>query len=139
MDVWDGATREQASPLETFLRDYLETVGGAWDEVEPQVYDVILPASIDAAAGESVLRLTFDPEALPEHPSSQLASFGTPLIDRVLDDAVRRGRCGRFSFVGLNLHPHNLASRARRALTLEAPLELEVQRVRALDFPQGVF
>jgi hypothetical protein len=135
----DSAAQHPASPLEDFLRDYLETVGGAWDEVEPQVYDVLLPASPDGTAGESVLRLTFDPEALPDYPDAQLASFGTPLIDRVLGDAARRGRCGRFYLVGLNLHPHNLASRARRALTLEDPLGLEVRRVRALDFTQAVF
>ena len=31
------------SPLEAFLRDYAETTGGLWDEVEPQVYDLMLP------------------------------------------------------------------------------------------------
>ena len=35
-----------------------------------------------------VVRLTFDPEALPEHPSAQLASFGTPLVDQLLNDAL---------------------------------------------------
>ena len=53
----------------------------------------------------------FDPEALPEHPGAQLASFGTPLIDRLLADAVRRGRSARFYLVGLNLEPHDLAGR----------------------------
>jgi hypothetical protein len=132
-----GSTERPTSPLETFLRDYLETVGGAWDEVEPQVYDVILPEA--DGAGESVLRLTFDPEALPEHPGSQLASFGTPLIDRLLADAVRRGRSGQFYLVGLNLNPHNLAGRLRRALTLEPPQDLHVEHVRALHFTQAVY
>ena len=31
--------------LEDLLRDYVESSGGAWDEVEPQVYDLLLPAS----------------------------------------------------------------------------------------------
>ena len=45
------------SPLESFLRRYVETAGGEWDEIEPQVYDILLPdrASPDwlgtAAAG----------------------------------------------------------------------------------------
>ena len=39
----DRPDSEHGSPLETFVRDYVETAGGAWDEVEPQVYDVILP------------------------------------------------------------------------------------------------
>ena len=84
-------------------------------------------------------RITFDPEALPEHPGSQLASFGTPLIDGLLADAMRRGRSAQFYLVGLNLMPHNLIGRLRRAFTLAPPLELNVERVRALHFPQAVY
>ena len=123
------------SPLEELLRTYLETVGGVWDEVEPQVYDVLVPGE----GGGGVQRITFDPEALPEHPGAQLASFGTPFIDLLLADAVRRGRRGPFYMVGLNLTPHDLAGRVRRALTLAPPLELLVERVRALHFAQVVF
>jgi hypothetical protein len=128
------------SPLEDFVRTYLETVGGVWDEVEPQVYDVLLPVAESGgeAAGE-MLRMTFDPEALPEHPGAQLASFGTPLIDRLLNDAVRRGRTALFYLTGLNLAPHDLAGRVRRSLTLTPPLVVRVERVRALDFAQVVF
>src|SRR5437763_637731 len=39
-----GSSRSEAdSPLELFLRDYAELSGGLWDEVEPQVYDLMLP------------------------------------------------------------------------------------------------
>ena len=108
------ATAQSATPLEGFVRSYLETVGGAWDEVEPQVYDVILPD----AAGEAVTRITFDPEALPEHPHAQLASFGTPFVDQLLRNAIGRGRWARFFMIGLNLAPHDLAGRLRRSITL---------------------
>src|SRR5262249_21621171 len=135
MDVEIG-TDTPASPLESFLRDYLEVAGGAWDEVEPQVYDVILPEG----AGGGGLRPTLAPEAPPAHHGAQLASYGTPLIDRVLSDAVRRGRSGKFYLVGLNLTPHNLPGRLRRAFTLGEPLsELHVDRVRALHFDQIVY
>ena len=88
------------SPLEAFVRDYVEAAGGAWDEVEPQVYDVLLPAG-PAGEDREVLRVAFDPEALPEHPGAQLASYGTPLIDRLLDDAVARGRYARLHGVSM--------------------------------------
>jgi hypothetical protein len=127
------------SPLEAFLRDYLETVGGAWDEVEPEVYDVLLPTDTAAPAASGVLRLTFDPEALPEHPGAQLASYGTPLIDNLLNDALRRGRSGHFYLTGLNLNPHNLFGRLRKSLSLAEPLELNMQRVRALHFTQAIY
>ncbi len=131
-----------ASPLESFLRDYLDKTGGVWDEIEPQVYDVLLPAGTELPTGRGgdsgVVRLTFDPEALPEHPSAQLASFGTPLVDRLLHDAVQRGRAGQFYLVGLNLRPHDLPARLRRSLHV-APATLQVGRVRAMHFPQVVF
>ena len=33
----------ETNALETFLRDYADVVGGLWDEVEPQVFDLMLP------------------------------------------------------------------------------------------------
>jgi hypothetical protein len=125
------------SPLETFVRDYVEVTGGVWEEVEPQVYDVLLPP--ETGGSDVPLRLAFDPEALPEHPSAQLASYGTPLIDRFLADAVQRGSSACFWMIGLNLTPHDLAGRARRALTLPPDVSLTVESVRALYCAQAVF
>ena len=125
---------EPQSPLESFVRDYVTEFGGAWEEVEPQVYDLLLPDG-----GDGLVRVAFDPEALPEHPGAQLASFGTPLIDRILADAERRGRYAEAYVIGLNLSPHDLQSRARRGLTLGKDLSVRVERARAMHFGQGVF
>jgi hypothetical protein len=126
------------SPLEAFVRDYVETVGGVWDEVEPQVYDLLLPAE-ENAEGQNVLRIAFDPEAVPEQPGAQLASFGTPLIDHLLADALKRGRTAQFYLIGLNLTPHDLAGRMHRAVTLGPKLELHLERVRPLHFAQAIY
>ncbi len=130
------------SPLEEFLRDYAETLGGAWEEVEPQVYDLLVPgvdseSKLDAAG--NILRIAFDPEALPEHPGAQLASFGTPLVDGLLADAMRRGRHARLYFLGLNLHAREVPARVRRAVSSPPKMELRCERVRPLYFPQAVF
>jgi hypothetical protein len=131
------------SPLEEFVQDYVEVIGGAWDEVEPQVYDLLIPSEANssklAAEGQSLLRVTFDPEAIPEHPGAQLASYGTPVIDRLLSEAVQRGRYAEFYLVGLNLAPHDFASRTLRSVTLAANLKLRLERVRALHFAQAVY
>lgn len=139
----DSPDSAQVSPLEIFLRDYVETTGGAWEAIEPQVYD-LLPAQEDLgdferAARDGILRVTFDPEALPEHPGAQLASLGTPLVDRLLDVAVQRGRRAHAFVNGLNLSPHNLEGRILRKLRLPDKAELEFQQVRALDFGQAVY
>ena len=55
-----------SSPLEEFLRDYAEVAGGLWDEIEPQVYDLMLPgrdAGERAGDGATGLRSRGDPRA----------------------------------------------------------------------------
>jgi hypothetical protein len=126
------------SPLERFVRDYVEATDGVWDEIEPQVYDVLLPAGPGGDEG-GVVRIAFDPEALPEHPGAQLASYGTPLVDRLLADAVTRGQYARLYVVGLNLAPHDLAGLVRRPLTLPSDSTLKLERARPLHFPQAAF
>ena len=118
-------------PLERFLRDYTELRQGAWDEIEPQVYDVLMD--------EEVLRVTFDPEALAEHPAAQLASAGSPLVDRLLADARQRWNFGRLHRIGLNLHPHNLESRLRRTIVLSDKQTLQLDRVRPMNFMQAIY
>lgn len=131
------------SPLEWFVRDYVEAAGGVWEEIEPQVYDVLLPAPGPDAeldgGGRGLFRLAFDPEALPEHPGAELAGFGTPLVDRLLQDAARRGRYAEFYLNGLNLAPYDLAGRVRRFLGVPEGARLDVRGIRPLDFPQAVF
>ncbi|MEJ7639080.1 MAG: hypothetical protein WKF75_14190 [Singulisphaera sp.] len=133
----------ETNALEAFLRDYADVVGGLWDEVEPQVFDLMLPPPAGPGGGgggePEVVRVAFDPEALPEHPGAQLASFGTPMVDRLLADAMQCGRRAELYLVGLNLAPQNLAGRAGRSLTLSSGLELRVGRVRPLHSPQAVF
>jgi hypothetical protein len=138
MDAAASAIPAAHSPLEDFVRDYVEVLGGVWDEIEPQVYDVLVPAGADTQDRE-IVRIAFDPEALPEHPGAQLASFGTPLIDRLLTDAIERGRRGQFYLIGLNLAPHDLARRVQRSLILPEGLGLRLDRTRALHFAQAVF
>lgn len=119
------------SPLETFVRDYVEARDGVWDEIEPQVYDLLM--------GSEMLQVAFDPEALPEHPAAQLASLGSPLFDQLLSDAARRWNSARLYRIGLNLYPHGLEARARRAISLPPETTMTINRVRAMGFPQAVF
>jgi len=127
------------SLLEEFVRDYVEATGGDWDEVEPQVYDVLLPAGGSGCEARDVVRIAFDPEALPEHPRAQLASYGTPFIDRLLAEAMARGQYARLYLIGLNLAPHDLAGLLRRALTLPEQTTLKPLSARPLHFAQAVF
>ena len=119
------------SPLEQFVRDYVEACDGAWDQIEPRVYDLLV--------GSQITRVSFDPEALPDHPQAQLASFGSPMLDGLLADAAERWRCARFFRIGLNLHPQSLESRFRQAIRLSPTAVVSIQRVRTMNFPQALF
>jgi hypothetical protein len=131
------------SSLEEFLRDYSEAAGGAWEEVEPQVYDLLLPEADLVAPADlttsGIVRVAFDPEALPEHAGAQLAAFGTPLVDRLLAAAVKRGQFAEAYVLGLNLEPYDLLQNIRRALTLPPGAELGVERLRKLHVALAVF
>ena len=122
---------EALSPLESFVRDYVEAREGVWDEIEPQVYDLLV--------GPEITRVAFDPEALPEHPRAQLASLGSPLIDQLLADAAARWSSTRLYRIGLNLYPHDLETRVRRSISLPEGWAVRIEQSRRMHFPQAVF
>jgi hypothetical protein len=119
------------SPLEDFIRGYVDARDGVWDEIEPQLYDLLI--------GPEIIEIAFDPEALPEHPDAQLASLGSPLLDRLLGDAARRWSSSRFYRTGLNLHPYSLETRLQRAIALPPGASISIETVRAMNFPQAIF
>ncbi len=122
-----------SDPLEQFLIEYVDTIGGLADAVEPQVYDVLLP---DA---EQPVRVAFDPDALPEHPAAQLLTFGSALLDQLLEQAQTRGRVGIAFLDDVHLSPHTLEQRVRRELTLPAALVLHVDRARPFYVTHSLF
>ena len=138
----------QLNPLETFLQDYADQVGGLWDLVEPQVYDLLLPevrapdrdgAAGPAVPGDHAVRVALDPEALADHPGCQFLAFGTPLLETVLADAQRLGRHARASVVGLNTRPRDLQPHLGRTLDLPRDAILTIQDVRPQTVPIAVF
>lgn len=119
--------------LEQFLRDYTEAAGGVWDEIEPQVYDVLW------ADQDQPLRLTFDPEALPEHPTAQLLTFGLPLLDELLGAAHMRGQMAQVYYDDLNLQPYRLGQQVRRDLSVPPGIELELSPPRPYYVAHTIF
>ncbi|MDE3088912.1 MAG: hypothetical protein KGJ80_05965 [Chloroflexota bacterium] len=120
-------------PLEQFLIEYVDAVGGLADEIEPQVYDVLLP---DTAAPQ---RLAFDPDALLEHPSAQLLTFGSALLDDLLARAQTRGQVGLAFLDDAHLSPHALAQRVTRDLVLPEALALRIENTRPLYVTHTLF
>ena len=120
-------------PLEQFLIEYVDAVGGLADAIEPQVYDVLMP---DAATPQ---RIALDPDALPEHPSAQLLTFGSALLDDLLARAQTRGQIGVAFLDDVHLHPHALAQRVTRDVVLPEPITLRVENTRPLYVTHSSF
>ncbi len=132
------------NPLEAFVRDYVETAGGLWEQVEPQVYDLLPPPpEVDSPEAEvgahEMLRICFDPEALPEHPGSQFCTLGTPLVDHLLHDAQTRGQFARAWISVANLQPFDLDRRVRRSLQLPDGVGLTLGEARVTDVVINAF
>ncbi|MBM3130658.1 MAG: hypothetical protein FJ009_18765 [Chloroflexi bacterium] len=122
-----------SDPLEQFLIEYVDAVGGLADAVEPQVYDVLMP---DAATPQ---RIALDPDALPEHPSAQLLTFGSALLDDLLERAQTRGQIGLAFLDDAHLHPHALAQRVTRDVVLPEQITLRVENTRPLYVTHSLF
>ncbi|MBI5302120.1 MAG: hypothetical protein HY868_08290 [Chloroflexi bacterium] len=120
-------------PLEQFLIEYVDAVGGLADEIEPQVYDVLTPEA------DKPLRVAFDPDALPEHPSAQLLTFGSALLDDLLTRAQTRGQIGLAFLDDAHLSPHALAQRVTRDLVLPAAITLRIENIRPLYVTHTLF
>lgn len=131
------------SPLEEFLLEYMDVAGGAWQAVEPQVYDALLPAAVEQALGlaaaDGVLRFTLDPEALPDYPTAQLMAFGNPLLDRIFEHAQSLGQAAHVYLTGFNLSPHDLPAIVRRSLQVPAGVEVRSGPPRAYHFSAALF
>src|ERR671923_2271067 len=111
-------------PLEQFLIECVDAVGGIADEIEPQVYDVLMPDV------ETPQRIAFDPDALPEHPAAQLLTFGSATLDDLLARAQTRGQIGLAFLDDVHLQPHALAQRITRDLVLSEAITLRIENIR---------
>lgn len=131
------------SPLEDVVLRYIRTTSGDYDEVEPQVYDVMLPksASDELKFGNEseIVRITFDSEALEDYPQSQFLAFGHPSLDQILDNSQRQGRCGKVYLSGYNLSPYDLFAMAKKGLSLPRDISLEFGKTRILHFTSYFF
>ncbi|MEZ4630131.1 MAG: hypothetical protein R2880_05380 [Deinococcales bacterium] len=117
------------SPLESFILDYLDRVGGAWERLEPQLYQALLPQVVlkrlKLFSVDEELLLSFDPEALADYPKAELIVFGNPLLDQILADAKSYGQSAEIYLSGFDLHPYKL----------EAMIE-KIMGVRVLELKQ---
>jgi hypothetical protein len=117
---------------------YIRSVAGDYERVEPQVYDIILTESIVQQLllpiSSELCRVTFDTEALSDHPHAQLLTFGHPTLDKIFAMAHQQGSVGKIFLSGFNLQPHQLLLKLRQQLCIHKDLNIEFGIPRILHF-----
>lgn len=129
------------NPLEEFILKCADSIGGIWEEVEPQVYELMLPEESrgDFDCSSETLLITFDPEAVFDYPQAELLLFGHPLLEKFFEQAQSRGERTRLYLSGSNLSPHNLTSVVSRSLQIPEGVELEISDGRIYHFASALF
>ena len=121
------------TPLEDFLHRFTVCAGGLLEEIEPQVYALLLPEM------QEPLRLTVNPEALPEHPKAQLLAFGSAVLDDLLARARSMGRVVTAYVQDVNLAPHGLEQRLNREFAVPEGVTLHVNGTAPRHVTHSVF
>ena len=126
------------TPLEELTIEYICSIEGDYERVEPQVYDIVLPDSIinhlHLPVSNGLCRVTFDTEALADHPKAQLLAFGHPTLDQIFAMAHQQGSVGKIYLSGFNLQPHQLPIKLKQQLRIHKDLNVEFGIPRILHF-----
>jgi hypothetical protein len=76
--------------LETFTLTALDLLGGAAEERTAGLYTALWPSAGDGHL--ETRQLAFDPELLDERPDAELVTFGSPVLEELLQRATASGR-----------------------------------------------
>ena len=129
-------------PLESFILSYLNTEDIPWENVEPQVYDVLLSHELSTLLAHGsqtdLTRFCFDPEALPEHSGSQFLALGDPALDSLFQHVMAVGRSAIVYLPESNCSPQNLEAAIKREL-LTPDLSLACGTPKPLYFSKALF
>jgi len=128
------------SPIEIFVKKYVESINGVWDQIEPQVYDVLLPSDVIKRKESEMLRLTFDPEALEEHRNAELITYGTPLLERFFEDAEQRfSFTKQYLLAGFHRPENDIQKQAIRSIKVPDDVKIDFGDSRLLYFSNALF
>lgn len=126
------------NPIEALTLAYIHSVQGDYEQIEPQVYDLMLPEpmrrQLQLPAVEEICRVTFDAEALADYSEAQLLAFGHPTLDQIFAMAHQQGCVGQIYLTGFNLQPHQLSQKIKQQLSIPKEWTIEFGESRPFHF-----
>lgn len=131
--------------IEQFVIDYITSAGGLIQQIEPQVYDLLLPTNLSVEQSlfekndNGIARISFEPEALSEHPGARLITFGDPALDAMFQDAIKRGRMAKVYSPEQNLTPYQLDKQMQKEINKTSDLTLTFDKPTIHYFSTAIF
>lgn len=106
LSSYDPATPER------LLVAAVDALGGVVEPRGPGLADLLVPAPLlPVSQGRELLTVAFGPEALMHGPEAELATVGTPLLDRLTDFLLSQGTTGCATVPVERLHRGGIENR----------------------------
>ncbi|MTV50824.1 hypothetical protein GJ688_17980 [Heliobacillus mobilis] len=101
----DRRTLTTHGDIKPFVRDCLRRSGAIVEESGYELWEVLLSDDFSQRYPDEHLLLTFDAEVARETPESLFVTYGSPLLDVVVDQAKMYGKYTRLYWPGTSLQP----------------------------------
>ncbi len=85
-------TIKETYNLKKFVMTYFQRVGALVEEVGFELVEVVLPDELTALLGGEMLLLAFDYEVAQENQDSIFLTYGSDLLDRIVQASLKMGR-----------------------------------------------
>ncbi len=84
---------ESGVDLQKFIIDYFLSVGAIIDVPSFALVEIVLPENVqDSFNGQSFLKLAFDYEVAQENEDAEFVTYGSPMLDSVVDKSMSMGQ-----------------------------------------------
>jgi len=109
------------SNLRKYVRDVVLASGGLIDDVDSDAMNIMLPEDLAKKARLSeFMTVCFDYETQREYPESLFVTFGSPVLESLVDMGMAMGRCVRqYVSVPATRVPSNITGRINSKVTFD--------------------
>ena len=113
------AREDIMSDLQRFVIKFFNTLGAAVEEVDYALIDVLIDDEFKNIFGKTELKLCFDYEVYLENPKYELVTFGSFILDKIIDLSFQfSNTCIRYAIVD-NLNVTEPEKKIKKFLNLD--------------------
>lgn len=122
------------SDLQKFVIKFFNTLGAIVDEVDYALMDVLVDDEFKNIFGKTELKLCFDYEVYLENPQYELVTFGSFILDKIIDLSSKfSNNCMRYAIVD-NLNIMKPEKKIKKFLKLDRTNVEIIEESKAMDY-----